>query len=96
MECGCDMYLDQPELYDEQIRRAAKPYLCVECREVIQKGESHLYSSCLFDGLWSHWRTCKACKRIGNDLCGGCWEVGGLWSAIGMSPRFPLDEQSAG
>lgn len=78
----CQWDHDEPDLFKEDIRRAAKTHRCSECREAIQAGDIHRYASSLYDGSWSHWRTCMTCWRIGNDLCGGCWEVGEMWRDI--------------
>ena len=90
--CACSYPDDVADIFEEVERKAAKPHKCFECEDVIERGEKHKYVSSLYDGRWSHWRTCLPCRRIGRDLCGGCWSPGMLWYDLWESNGLRPDE----
>lgn len=72
-EACCCIDVDYPaELEDHTWRNARKEHKCGECGVAIAKGEHYEYSTILFDGNWSHGKTCWFCVRIREDFfpCG--------------------------
>jgi len=67
------------EVYDVSHPTAAKVHRCSECKEPIPVGAKHELVDMLFDGDWSHWRTCMSCAEIRKHFaCGGA-VIGELW-----------------
>jgi len=66
--CSCD---ESADVYEASARRARVAHRCCECREPIEPGQRYEYASILFDGSWSHAKTCELCARIRDDLCPG-------------------------
>ena len=50
-------------------RKTKRPHVCCECNEVISPGEQYERISGLWEGEWSHFKTCMGCRAIRNDLC---------------------------
>lgn len=78
--------LSEPEesaqVYHQTKRTARKRHVCCECRSPIEPGAVHDYTSMLFDGEWSTWRTCLLCAEIGDHSnCGGRI-IGVLWEEL--------------
>lgn len=44
--------------------KCRKPHKCLGCRRVIERGETALYTSSLYDGHWSNYYTCNLCQRM--------------------------------
>ena len=85
MSEGCGVcisadYGEAADVYNSQIRRAAKPHKCFECDKEIAVGEKHEYVSSLYEGEWSSWRTCLVCAEIRDafycdgSLSGQVWD----------------------
>jgi len=70
--CCCIDAHDNPEFSKQAIKKARKQYRCIECGELIQKGDTYHCFSGIWDGQWDHMRTCIPCAQIRNDLfsCG--------------------------
>jgi hypothetical protein len=79
------VYMDvdgSSDFFREVNRRAAKPYRCFECTDVIAIGDVHQYVSGKYEGdLWSA-RTCAACAEIRKTFCCGPAMFGELWESI--------------
>lgn len=58
------MTCEMPDAFCEVRRKARKEHKCCECRKVIAKGETYIYSS----GIWDHrpdsYKTCDRCDRV--------------------------------
>jgi hypothetical protein len=67
------------EFYNESTPRAAKPYLCCECRAAIGKGERYECVSGKWDGEVSTFRTCLSCAEIRKAFCCHEWTITTLW-----------------
>jgi hypothetical protein len=68
-DCGCVYDYDPADVYEVTWPRAAKSHVCCECGADIERGECHEYVSGLWDGHWTHFRTCQACVNIRKDVC---------------------------
>jgi hypothetical protein len=90
-ECCIALYdsdYEHPFLYKVKTVIARKTHRCVECRGDIVKGESYESVSAVYDGEWYHFKTCRICVRIRDDIyCDGyihgdlrddVWEVMGI------------------
>lgn len=81
--CVCDY--DRPSVYHAQRPLARKEYRCSECTRGIHQGERYERVDAVFEGRWSHYRTCVYCLAV-RDLmaCSDCfcWAHGGLWEDI--------------
>lgn len=89
MECGCECVLDDYEvasICDVVDRRARKEHQCTECQRTIRVGEQYELCDMLFDGRWSHFKTCAQCQAIRRDY--GCGVLGMLreevWDCLGV------------
>lgn len=61
-------------VYSEGARRARKAHKCVECRRVIEPGETYRIAEGLFDRTWYTHKTCAHCDAASRWLeaaCGG-------------------------
>lgn len=79
MECTCSCSIDW---YGPDVIRITHPisrteHVCVECGEVIQKGEKYEHVRGLWDGYWDTIKTCWPCKLIRDSFCSS-WSYGGL------------------
>ncbi len=75
----CCAYVDgehRPSVEETIIRRAAKFHYCGECRAVIVVGEKYECHSGVYDGKWSHHKTCLPCVGIRNDFFKCGWFFG--------------------
>jgi len=70
--CICARMDDVNKLSETILRTARKEHICCECLGTIEPGNQYEYDSNLFDGKWSHHKTCMSCVRIRNSLfrCG--------------------------
>lgn len=55
--CDCDA----PSAFCQRTRTARKEHRCCECHAIIAKGESYEYSSGIWDGSASDYKTCALC-----------------------------------
>jgi len=88
-DCSIDPYdYDCPDVFNERMIKARKPHKCCECGAVIQVGDRHELVEGLWDGSWSRYRTCRACKTIRNHYCPNGSIYGGLkgqlWECLEM------------
>lgn len=73
---------DGPSFSTKEVRRAAKPYRCCECREDIAVGARHeVYGGC-WDGEFSRYRTCLSCVEIRNHFACNGWVFLQLWEDL--------------
>lgn len=86
--CVCDTDYDCADVSSTKIIKARKEHVCCECGETINSGEKYEYASGLWDGSWSHYKTCEICLRIRDEVCCGGWIFGELrdviWEAFGL------------
>lgn len=86
--CTCSVDYDSADIYASKVVVAKKVHTCCECGEVIRPGEKYEYASGLWEGSWSHYKTCEICLRIREDVCCGKWLFGQLreeiWDAFGL------------
>jgi hypothetical protein len=73
---------DYAEFYRDGIVRAAKPYVCEECRNAIAVGESHQYATGKYDGDWFSVRTCLICAEVRSAFACGGTVFGQLWAEM--------------
>jgi hypothetical protein len=73
-----------PEFQEIKDVKARKPHKCVECRRVIEKGETYQRYSGKFDGAVFTDHTCEECASIRSVYsCGEAWPcVGEMWSEM--------------
>lgn len=70
IDCCC-VDVDEGVDFDcHAVRKARKAYQCDECNEAIRPGERYEYTSTLYDGDWSCFRTCLPCVGIRRDFFG--------------------------
>jgi hypothetical protein len=73
--CMIDYYSDGTVRTLKTVKvKARKPHPCSECRRFIQTGETYLYESCVFEGLFLVYKTCEHCQAVRDWLykeCGG-------------------------
>lgn len=62
--------------------KAAKNYICAECRQMIKKGDRHAYTAGKVDAYFQDYRMCVACMDLAQAYCelinDEGWELGGL------------------
>jgi hypothetical protein len=81
---GCECSWDDGEtcsIYERIMRKARKEHWCCECGDPIPKATTYEYVAMLFDGHWSHCKTCVPCMNIMENM-GGCVPHGGLREAF--------------
>jgi len=68
MECSCviDTHDDgeRPAKYSEITRKAIKKHKCTECGREILPGETYQRVDGLWDGSFSHFKTCEYCLSM--------------------------------
>lgn len=69
--CTCEMGDGHCDVYESDTPVARKEHWCCECGEVIKVGERYERVALLYDGAWSHHKTCLICRRIAVDLVQG-------------------------
>jgi len=87
--CICSFDGEGPDVSDTNWPKARKEHMCCECGEAIKPGQRYERTSGLWDGAWSTYKTCEACARIRDDLCGCGFIYGELREAI--SEAFGFD-----
>lgn len=81
---------DQASIYKAKIITARKIHRCSECLRQIGEGERYEVVDALWEGAWSHIKTCVTCVRMRDDVyCkGSVIEHGRLrtdaWEALGI------------
>jgi len=85
MDCGCQIDSnwgeEATELFNECERRARKEHVCCECRRTIERGETYVVESGMWDGRFSEYKTCQDCISIRKVyFCGYMYEC--LWSDL--------------
>ena len=82
--CGC-IYVgdfDEAQFCNQKNQTARKSHKCGECARVIQAGEIYEYSTQLFEGDFSVYKTCADCLGLRNAFfCEGWW-WGELWRLV--------------
>jgi len=63
---------DAPEASVTTTPKAAKPYVCGECRRTIEKGERYLKYKMLYEGTWIESKHCLHCHQLASWLVGEC------------------------
>jgi hypothetical protein len=62
--CDCEM----PEVFTLTKRKAKKRHRCCECRGWIEIGEKYEYTSGIWDGEPSDYKTCLGCAELRDEL----------------------------
>lgn len=81
----CPLYGGEngPSCSTTQIRAARKQHKCCECREPIMPGARYEYTSGIWDGQPSSFKTCLLCVEIRNHFaCTSGWEFGAVWEQL--------------
>ena len=85
-DCGCivvyDDYGPEQNAFWAKWVVARKEHICVECGEIIAKGEKYMYERGVWDGRFEAYHTCEACKYIRDDVYCGAWIYGELRNAF--------------
>lgn len=80
----CIAYDGAPELYSEDWPTARKTHRCCECGNEIRPGERYQKISGLWEGIFSHYKTCERCADLRDSLsdviCAGLGELKGEYS----------------
>lgn len=85
---GCDVCIgisdyDCASVYNSAMVKARKAHKCCECRRVIQPGEQYERVAAIWDGSWSHYRTCALCREIRDVFrCGDGFLFETLWDEM--------------
>lgn len=85
---------EYPVMATDIERVARKPHRCIECREVIEKGELYHFHKSLADHHWFSSKTCLRCFELWSKVSehyhsDDCLEQGGLKEAY-LELREPL------
>ena len=75
---------DPADVFTEKTRKARAEHQCYECRNLIERAESYLYITMLYDGRWSSYHICRFCAAAGewlNAVCGG-YAIGNLYDEL--------------
>lgn len=70
-------YDETYDVYDERVRRAAKPHTCCACRETIEPGHRYYVIGVVFDGSAESYKRCLKCQTTHEHLRG--LAPGELW-----------------
>jgi hypothetical protein len=74
---------DGPSFSVEELRRAAKPHTCCECRDVILPSHTYEHVSGKWDGIMYTYKTCMSCREIRNHFgCDSGWTYTCLWEQL--------------
>lgn len=81
MAGACSCHLDYPDFGTDAAwtieYKARKEHKCIECREVIKRGERYHRHTTIYDGSYYNSKICNTCLKIGDDLI-KCWVMGEL------------------
>ena len=69
-ECSC-VYVDvdnYADLHEAKTRKARKEHKCNECGRTIGIRENYEHVSGLWDGRFSHYKTCMDCLSLRNEF----------------------------
>ena len=58
---------DMPQAFQVQTRTAKKQHTCCECSQTISAGDKYEYSSGIWDGEPSSFKTCSSCAEIRQE-----------------------------
>lgn len=72
----------QAECFSSKVSKARKKYECYECGNKISAGDKYEYTSGMWEGDWSTFRTCLSCVEIRNHFSCGGWIYGRLWEDL--------------
>jgi len=67
--CACSVFDEAADHYHAEMRKARKQHVCCECDETIEPGETYERVSSVYDGDWSHAKTCALCVKIRDEIC---------------------------
>jgi len=73
---------DGPSCYRTVVRRAKKPHVCCECREVIPAGTKYEYVSGIWDGRPESHKTCLSCAEIRDHFACNGWIFEHVWEDL--------------
>jgi len=71
-----------PSCHSQAIRKARKEHVCSECREPIPKGTKYDYSTGIWDGRPSSYKTCLLCVEIRDHFSCEGWIYEQLWGDL--------------
>lgn len=80
ISCDCSIDYDPGcnDLQFSELRKARKRHTCGECDRAIEPGERYEHATQLYDGGWSHHKTCLGCYNIRQHLCRYGW----VWGSV--------------
>lgn len=70
------------DFYHEAMRRARKPYKCIECGDAIAVGDLYEHATGKYEGDIYTNRTCAPCAEIRKTFFCEGWIFGEVWEAI--------------
>ncbi len=80
-DCACvyvDTYGEPPSFFKEELRRARKVHICIECQREIQPGEKYEYAVGVWEGQFDQIKTCSDCLSIRKVMFCEGWLYYGL------------------
>jgi hypothetical protein len=77
------------DIWESNIVKARRNYKCCECGRPIERGAKYERYDILFDGKWSHYRTCVLCAEISSAFCCDGRLFGNLWNDFDESEIWP-------
>lgn len=87
MNCSCNVgnnYEDDEQTgYIERRLRAAKAHKCRECGNIIQKGETFVFCTCLKVGDISNYKMCSTCHEIATEFFHDGWIFTQIMDSLG-------------
>lgn len=69
-------------VWSSETRRSAKEHHCIECGEMIKRGDRYEYATGCWDGRWSTFKTCLSCVEIRDHFACNGWIYGQLWDDL--------------
>lgn len=63
---------DPPQMYREEMRKAAKDHACEECRRIIKRGERYEYVAGRWEDDFNTFKTCAHCVGARSWLLKEC------------------------
>lgn len=80
--CICIDISESCELLSRNRRKARKEHRCVECKCVIQPGDTYEVDVTLFEGDFTAYKTCLTCVRVRESLFECGWYYGRIWNDV--------------
>lgn len=78
--CICVDPDESAETISETVRKARKPHLCGECREVIEPGQRYEHHVGKYDGHIFIADTCETCVKVRSTYFKCGWYFGEIWA----------------